>query len=134
MLGGNVGLDQRARASTRDLVVSYSPAKVELAGEVILHRYFGPNKFDAPILRLDRPIAVKGGAGDFNADTFSGIDRVQLVGKQWKSLCGRKVRLVGTLDEPDSGNFDTKVIMTVERVQWQGQAGRCVTVDRTHRH
>ena len=47
------------------------------------------------------------------------------------ALCGRTVRLLGTLDEPDTANFDTQVIMTVERVESQSQPGQCVTLDHT---
>ena len=93
-----MGSDLRSQAAAGDLLVGYSPAKV------VLHRHFAPNKIEAPVLRLQHPISLKGGVGDFNTDSFSGIDRVQLVGKQWKALCGRKVRLIGRLDEPDSGN------------------------------
>ena len=119
-----------AEAATANLV-PYSPAKVELAGEVVLDRYSSPRPFDAPALRLQKPISLKGGSGDFNTHSFSQITLVQLVGAEWKKLCGRTVTLIGTLDEPDTTNFDTQVIMTVDRVASQSDAKNCAKLDHT---
>lgn len=105
----------------------YEPAIVQLSGILVLEDHYGPPnygetpdrdlKLKVPVLKLDALVDVTASQNDdVNADSFTGIQRVQLLGSpplKLVELAGQRVMLEGTLFEKHTGWHVTDVVMTV---------------------
>lgn len=109
---------------------SYETITYTLTGTVILESHYGPPGFgespetdrkeEVPILKLDAPISVKGNIETPNVDSFSGVQRMQLVGKSslgLQTFAGKRARATGTLFEKQNGEHYTDVLMLVQTIQ-----------------
>lgn len=109
----------------------YEPVVVELTGRIVWEMHYGPPNYgddpkhdrqgNYPILKLDRPIDVRGDPKDeVNSEAHRGVDRIQLVvtdGRpRFRGLIGKPVKVRGALFNAHLGHHYTPVLLTVQKV------------------
>lgn len=120
-----IGVEEEPDVCAVKKHLAYGPAIVELTGNVVEKKYYGPPNYGetpkedrvegALILMLDEPFSISASPADLTDQEHACVDRVQLVihkNVRYPKV-GEHVTLSGTLFGNVTGHHRTKVLLDV---------------------